>query len=78
VLIIGAIAFLSAVGASGSGVSNLAHLGGLLACWLYLKGPTDLKLELRYRLTKWRMERMRRKFNGHKGGRGGDWADRIH
>jgi membrane associated rhomboid family serine protease len=78
VLIIGAIAFLSAVGASGSGVSNLAHLGGLAAGWLYLKGPRDLRLELRYWLTRWRMERMRRKFNIHRGGRGGDWGDRVH
>jgi membrane associated rhomboid family serine protease len=79
VLLVGAIAFLSAVGASGSGVSNLAHLGGLLAAWLYLKGPGDLRAELRYRITKWRMERMRRKFNVHKGGRGhDDWDRRIH
>ena len=77
VLIVGAIAFLSAVGASGTGVSNLAHLGGLLAGWLYLKGPSDLGAELRYRLTRWRMERMRRKFNVHRGGRD-DWNKRIH
>ena len=37
--------------------------------WLYLKGPTNLRLELKYRLTKWRMDRMRRKFNVHQGGR---------
>jgi len=78
VLIIGAIAFFSAIGASGNGVSNLAHLGGLAAGWLYLKGPRDLQLELRYWLTRWRMERMRRKFNVHKGGRNGNWGDRIH
>lgn len=78
VLIVGAIAFLSAVGASGTGVSNLAHLGGLLAGWLYLKGPRDLREEVRYRLTKWRMDRMRRKFNVHRGGRDDDWNRRIH
>lgn len=77
VLIIGAIAFFSAIGTSGSGVANVAHLGGLLIGWIYLKGPTDLRLELRYRLTRWRMERMRRKFNVHKGGRD-NWTDRIH
>jgi membrane associated rhomboid family serine protease len=77
VLIVGAIAFLSAVGASGTGVSNLAHLGGLLAGWLYLKGPADLSGELRYRVMRWRMERMRRKFNVHRGGRD-DWNKRIH
>jgi membrane associated rhomboid family serine protease len=78
VLIMGAIAFVSAVGANGGAVANLAHLGGLLVGWLYLKGPTDLRLELTYRLTKWRMDRMRRKFNVHRGGRDDDWERRIH
>jgi membrane associated rhomboid family serine protease len=78
VFIVGAIAFLSAVGASGSGVSNLAHLGGLLAAWLYLKGPGSLRPELGYWLTRWRMERMRRKLNLHRGGRDDDWQRRIH
>jgi membrane associated rhomboid family serine protease len=78
VLIVGAIAFLSAVGSSGTGVSNLAHLGGLVAAWLYLKGPRDLGQEIRYRTTKWRMDRMRRKFNVHRGGRDDDWDGRIH
>ena len=78
VLIMGAIAFVSAIGASGGPVANLAHLGGLLVGWMYLKGPTDLRLDLNYRLTKWRMERMRRKFNVHRGGRDDDWERRIH
>jgi len=37
--------------------------------YLYLKGPTNLRLELKYRMTKWRMDRMRRKFGVHQGGR---------
>lgn len=77
VLLVGAIAFFSAMSASGGAVSNLAHLGGLLAGWLYLKGPKNLRLDLNYRLTRWRMERMRRRFNVHHGGRG-NWEDRIH
>jgi len=77
VAIMGAIAFFSAVGASGGPVANVAHLGGLVFGYLYLKGPTNLQLELRYRLTKWRMDRIRRKFNVHKGGRD-DWEKRIH
>jgi membrane associated rhomboid family serine protease len=77
VLIMGAIAFLSAVGASGGAVANVAHLGGLLFGYVYLKGPDNLRLDLRYRLTKWRMDRLRRKFNVHKGGRG-DWENHIH
>jgi hypothetical protein len=74
----GLIAFVSAIGASGGAVAHLAHLGGLLVGWMYLKGPTDLRLDLNYRLTKWRMERMRRKFNVHRGGRDDDWERRIH
>jgi membrane associated rhomboid family serine protease len=79
VLIIGALAFFSAVGASGSGVANLAHLGGLIVGWAYLGGPDRLRSELRYRMARWRMERTRRRFDVHKGGRGpGGWNDRIH
>jgi rhomboid family protein len=69
VLIVGGIAFFSALTSGDSGVSNLAHLGGMLIGWIYLSGPKGLQLELKYRLTKWRMERMRRKFNVHRGGR---------
>ncbi len=74
VLIIGAIALLSAIGASGGPVANLAHLGGLVVGWLYLKGPKDLGLSFRYHLTRWRMERMRRRFDVHRGGKSGPWV----
>jgi membrane associated rhomboid family serine protease len=74
VLIIGAIALLSAIGASGGPVANLAHLGGLIVGWLYLKGPRDLRATLRYHLTRWRMERMRRRFDVHRGGRKDPWV----
>jgi membrane associated rhomboid family serine protease len=77
VLLIGAIAFFSALGAGGGPVAHVAHLGGLVIGWLYLKGPKDLQLAWKYRLTKWRMERMRKRFNVHQGGRGG-WNDRVH
>jgi membrane associated rhomboid family serine protease len=71
-LIMGAIAFISALGASGSSVAHVAHLGGLVVGWLYLKGPRDLRAEVRYRLMKWRMDRMRRRFDVHRGGRDHD------
>jgi membrane associated rhomboid family serine protease len=74
VAIIGAVAFFSALGDAGSTVSNVAHLGGLLVGWLYLKGPRDLQLAWQYRLSRWRMERMRRRFNVHRGGKN----DRVH
>ena len=78
VILMGVIAFVSAVGASGGPVANVAHLGGLLFGYIYLKGPRNLSAELRYRITKWRMDRLRRKFNVHKGGRDDDWEKRIH
>jgi rhomboid family protein len=78
VLIMGTIAFLSAMNVSGSVVNEFAHLGGLVAGWLYLKGPTNLRLDLKYRLTKWRMDRMRRRFDVHRGGRDDHWNNRVH
>ena len=75
--IMGAMAFLAAVSGRNSGVAEATHLAGMLAGWLYLKGPTDFRMEFRYRLTKWRMDRMRRKFGIHKGGRD-DWDRHIH
>ena len=78
VLIMGTIAFLSAMNVSGGVVNEFAHLGGLVAGWLYLKGPTNLRLDLKYRLTKWRMDRMRRRFDVHRGGRDDHWNNRVH
>src|SRR5216684_447574 len=37
VMIIGAIAFLNSVGSSGSGISNVAHLGAMLFGYAYLR-----------------------------------------
>jgi membrane associated rhomboid family serine protease len=75
VMIMGAIAFLMA---PGSGVSNAAHLGGLLWGYLYLKsrhgGGGGLTAEIKYRYLKWKMNRLRRKFDVYSGGR----SDRIH
>jgi rhomboid family protein len=78
VIIMGTISFLVAASASGGVVNEFAHLGGLLAGWLYLQGPTNLRLGLKYRLTKWRMDRMRRRFDVHRGGRDDDWKNRVH
>lgn len=79
VLIVGAIAFLSALNASGGPVASIAHLGGLLAGWLFLQGPGGLILEFRRQLARRKMDRMRRRFDVHKGGRD-YWNDnnRVH
>ena len=75
VMIIGAIAFLSA---PGSQVSQAAHLGGLLFGYLYLRGGRGgLTAEIKYRYFKWKMNRLRRKFDVYSGGRS-DWDRHVH
>jgi membrane associated rhomboid family serine protease len=79
VIIIGAIAFLAAADGSGSGVANTAHLGGLLAGYAYLKqGRLNLISEIKYRYLKWRINRMRRRFDVYSGGRADDVNRRVH
>jgi membrane associated rhomboid family serine protease len=85
VMIVGAIAFLSALGGPGGGVAHSAHLGGLVIGYLYLKSlrarPMD---ELKYRYLKWKMGRARSKFDVYSGGRSSDddwkseWKKHIH
>jgi membrane associated rhomboid family serine protease len=73
VMIMGAIAFLAATDGAGSGVSHVAHLGGLIAGYLYLKGGgrTNLISEIQYRYLKWKINRTKRKFDVYSGGRSG-------
>jgi membrane associated rhomboid family serine protease len=85
VLIVGAIAFLSSFGGPGSGIAHVAHLGGLVVGYLYLKmlrtRPLD---ELRYRWLRWRMDRARSRFDVYSGGKSQDddwkreWKKHIH
>ena len=78
VMIMGAIAFMSSVGGDQGGVANSAHLGGLVVGYLYLRVWRGRPLDaLRYRYVKFRMNRLRRKFDVHAGGRGG-WDKRVH
>jgi len=65
VMIIGAIAFLSSLGATGSGVSHVAHLGGMVFGYLYLKSryqQVDLLGAARRWYHQWKMRRARRRF----------------
>ncbi len=85
VLIIGAIAFLSSLGGPGSGVAHVAHLGGLVVGYLYLKSLRGRPLdELRYRWLRWRMDRSRSRFDVLDGGKSDDddwkreWKKHIH
>jgi membrane associated rhomboid family serine protease len=79
VMIIGAISFLSAIGAGGGGTTaHATHLGGLVVGYIYLRGGRGgLMAELKYRWVKWKMNRLRRKFDVHQGGRD-RWDRTVH
>ena len=52
------------------GVADAAHLGGMIFGYLYLQGgPGGLTAEIKYRYLKWKMNRLRRKFDVYAGGR---------
>ena len=75
VVIVGAMAFLSA---PGNQVSEAAHLGGLVIGYLYLRGGRGgLAAEIKYRYLKWKMNRLRRMFDVYSGGRS-DWDRHVH
>ena len=79
VAIMGGMALLASIDGSGGGVANTAHLGGLLAGYLYLKGGRlHLLSEIKYRYLKWRINRVRRKFDVYSGGRADDVDRRVH
>ena len=70
VMIIGAIAFLSSLGATGGGVSHVAHLGGMIFGYFYLKSrflrgrsaPADLVATLRRQWEDYKLQRAKRRF----------------
>src|ERR1044071_2868553 len=79
VAIMGAISLFSSMGGPGGGIAHTTHLGGLVAGYLYLKGGRiHLLSELKYRYLKWRINRMRRKFDVYSGGRADDINRRVH
>ena len=80
VAILGAIALIMAIQASG-GVAATTHLGGLLVAYIYLQGGRGgLTAELKYRYLKWKMNRLRRKFDVYSGGRSdkSQWDRHVH
>jgi membrane associated rhomboid family serine protease len=86
VMIIGAITFLSSFQAN-TGVSNFAHLGGLVFGFVYMKarwGAGAPRLSrpgpfttMRTRYKQWQIERAKRKFQVYmrKHGQGGPWVN---
>ena len=78
VMILGAIAFYSSLGVS-SGVASATHLGGIVVGYLFLKRARISPLaELKYRYLKWKINRVRKKFDVYSGGRTDDWNRRVH
>jgi membrane associated rhomboid family serine protease len=78
VMILGAISFLLSASGSSPGVAHVAHLGGMVFGYLYLKGGGGgLTAEIKYRYVKWKMNRLRRKFDVYSGGRS-DWDRKVH
>jgi membrane associated rhomboid family serine protease len=74
VIIIGALSYFSSPG----GVAHAAHLGGVIFGYLYLQGGRGgLSAEIKYRYLKWKMNRLRRKFDVYSGGRS-DWDRKVH
>jgi len=80
VMIIGAIELLSSISGVQGGVANATHLGGLVIGYLFLKSARMHPLaELKYRYLKWKINRVRKKFDVYSGGRGADdWDRRVH
>jgi membrane associated rhomboid family serine protease len=70
VIILGFFAFYGSLQGAGSGVSHIAHLGGLVVGYVYLRragarrrgGRGDWMDSFRQGYRKWRMKRLRKKF----------------
>jgi len=78
VAIIGAVNVLASIGDSG-GVATVTHLGGLAVAYVYLKsGRMHPIAEIKYRYLKWKINRVRKKFDVYSGGRADDYDHRVH
>jgi membrane associated rhomboid family serine protease len=68
VWIIGAIALYSSLAAGQSGIAHLAHLGGMLFGYIYLRGANPWERFKDY-LDRRRLARLKRRFQIHSGGK---------
>lgn len=80
VLILGGIAFLSAIGGQGSNVAHVAHLGGMLFGYFYLRYKPDfLDIDWMASYRRWQLRRAQRKFEVYMRKRdrsgGGGWVN---
>jgi membrane associated rhomboid family serine protease len=80
VMIVGAVAFLSSFGIN-TGVSNFAHLGGLLFGYLFLKTPNmqfDPVAPVRRRYRDWKLQRAKKKFQVYLRKQGSGRGPKVH
>jgi membrane associated rhomboid family serine protease len=80
-MIVGAISLYATMVDQDGGVAHAAHLGGLAVGYFYLKkGRMEFHpiAELKYRYLKWKINRLRRRFDVYSGGRADDVDRRIH
>jgi membrane associated rhomboid family serine protease len=75
VIIIGFIAFYSSLLSPGDQVAHIAHLGGMIFGYLYLKRWDSLRRLHRIYLQ-WKLKRLKRKFHVINGGREEDREDK--
>jgi membrane associated rhomboid family serine protease len=68
VWIIGAIALYSSITAGQSGIAHLAHLGGMVFGYIYLRGFNPWERFKDYRDRR-RLTRLKRRFQIHTGGK---------
>ncbi len=80
VIIIGAIAFLSSFQVN-TGVSEFAHLGGLLFGYIFMKAPRvrfDPAAEVRHQYREWQLRRAKRKFQVYLRKQGSGRGPKVH
>jgi membrane associated rhomboid family serine protease len=71
VIITGALVLYASLSNPGGGTAHLAHLGGMVIGYIYLtRGRGGPMAEIKYRYTRWRMNRLRKRFDVLDGGRG--------
>ncbi|HEU0140571.1 MAG TPA: rhomboid family intramembrane serine protease [Bryobacteraceae bacterium] len=69
VMIMGAIQFMLTLGSTGSGVSHVAHLGGMIFGYGYLKWGRGARVRTNFagdlfrQYNRWKMQRAKRKFD---------------
>jgi membrane associated rhomboid family serine protease len=61
VAVLGILTFVSTLSTSGSTISHIAHLGGMVVAFLYLRGWLSVS-GIRQAYYRWRLKRMRSRF----------------